>query len=66
MTIRQYDFRTPDFINITVGGITRQIHAGTDYDAVITGVPTVVGEDKGRLVRLRPTRRKYSVHSIKQ
>ena len=39
---KTYDFVTPDFININHGAT--QLRAGVDYDAVVPGVPTVVGE----------------------
>ncbi len=39
---RKYDFVTPDFINISNGAL--QLHAGVDYDAVVPGVPTAVGD----------------------
>jgi hypothetical protein len=39
---KKYDFITPDFININNGAV--QLHAGIDYDAVVPGVPTAVGE----------------------
>lgn len=39
---KKYDFITPDFININNGAV--QLHAGVDYDAVVPGVPTAVGD----------------------
>jgi len=44
---RKYDFITPDHISIKNPAIPTQtisLDAGTDYDAVVSGVPTAVGD----------------------
>jgi hypothetical protein len=53
---KKYDFVTPDYLDIKnpLGGTFRLV-AGTDYDAKVTGVPTVVGEDKEYSVRMKQT-----------
>jgi len=51
---RKYDFVTPDFINISNGAV--QLHAGVDYDAVVPGVPTAVGDKNTKYyVRVKPS-----------
>jgi hypothetical protein len=61
---KKYDFRTPDFVNISVGGIQRRIYAGTDYDAVVPGVPTVVGDkDKQYFVKMKNTSLYYAPYT---
>jgi len=44
---KKYDFITPDHISIKNPAIPTQtisLNAGTDYDAVVSGVPTAVGD----------------------
>jgi hypothetical protein len=47
---KKYDFLTPDYILIAGGADT--LFAGTDYDAVVHGVPTAVGGNDKNYVKL--------------
>lgn len=48
---KAFDFVLPD--QISYGGVTLQ--AGTDYDKLITGSPTALGEKSGREVKVKST-----------
>ena len=48
---RVFDFEMPD--RVTYSGVT--LTAGTDYDKMITGAPTVLGEKGGKEVRVKST-----------
>jgi hypothetical protein len=62
---KTYDFITPSRINIKgPGGVQVALNAGVDYDAVVTGVPTVVGaSDVEKNVRIKPTSVFYSLYT---
>ncbi len=58
---KKYDFITPDFININNGAV--QLHAGQDYDSVVTGVPTAVGDKNTKYyVRMKSSSIYYNTY----
>jgi hypothetical protein len=60
---KKYDFVTPDFININNGAV--QLHAGQDYDNVVTGVPTAVGDKNTKYyVRMKSSSVYYDTYKL--
>jgi hypothetical protein len=67
---RKYDFITPDHISIANPADPTQLitlDAGSDYDAVVSGAPTAVGDKKNKFyVKMMRTTGTSSIDTIKR
>jgi len=50
-----FDFTLPDQISYTYQGVLFKLTAGVDYDKVISGTPTALGDPAGKAVKVKST-----------
>ena len=52
---RVFDFVMPQQISYTYNGIPLKLNAGMDYDNVVSGTPTALGDPTGKAVKVKST-----------